>query len=124
MFPYDYNRQMPQNIPTMHAPQPQASLYFVKSPQELPSFNLMPNNYFVGLNQDNKEIYVRRMNNDGKIEVESYVLKEEVKEKTDIEKIFDRLDGIEKKLSEIPTQRPVLTLKGRTDERASKPSNE
>lgn len=123
MFPYDY-RQMPQNIPTMHAPQPQASLYFVKSPQELPSFNLMPNNYFVGLNQDNKEIYVRRMNNDGKIEVESYVLKEEVKEKTDIEKIFDRLDGIEKKLSEMPTQRPVLTLKGRADERASKPSNE
>ena len=45
-------------------------------------------------------------------------------EKTDIEKIFDRLDGIEKKLSEMPAQRPVLTLKGRADERASKPSNE
>ena len=124
MFPYDFRQQMPQTIQTMQAQQPQASLYFVKSPQDLSGVNVMPNNYYLGLNQDKKEIYIRKMNNDGKIEFESYVLKEEVKEKTDIQKIFDRLDGIEKKLSEIPTQRQTLTLKGRADERASKSSNE
>lgn len=118
MFPYNY---MPQTIQQM---QPQGALYFVKSSQDLPSVNIMPNNYYVGLNQDAKEIYIKKMNNDGKLEIENYVLKEEIKEKTDIEKIFDRLDSIEKRLSEIPAQRQILTLKGKSDERASKSSNE
>ena len=58
----------------------------------------MPNVFYLGINRDNKEIYVRRMNNDGNIEVETYSLSTGKEEKTDLKIIADRLDVIEKKL--------------------------
>lgn len=79
--------------------QKQASCYFVKTPQELASVNVQPNVYYLGINGDNGEIYVRRMNNDGNIEAETYVKASEKKEKTELQKILERLDVIEKKLT-------------------------
>lgn len=91
---------------------PQASLYFVKSIDELSNVRTMPNVYCMGINKDNKEIYVRRMNNDGNIEVETYSLKSEQKEKSDLEKITERLSAIEN------------TLKERTNERSNQYVNQ
>lgn len=81
--------------------QKQASCYFVKAAQELASVNVQPNVYYLGINSDKSEIYVRRMNNDGNIEAETYVKASEQKEKTEMQKILERLDAIEKKLPEV-----------------------
>ena len=81
--------------------QKQASCYFVKAAQELAGVNVQPNVYYLGINSDKSEIYVRRMNNDGNIEAETYVKASEQKEKTEMQKILERLDAIEKKLPEV-----------------------
>lgn len=98
--------------------QPQANTYFVRSIADLNGLNVMPNTYYVGINQDKKELYVRRMNNDGNIELETYALLSEKKEKTDLQAIFDRLDEIEKKI----TQRQPM--KGKDNERTTRTDNE
>lgn len=104
--------------------QPQFYCYSVKSAADLAGINIMPNTFYIGLNQDTKEIYMKKMNNDGNIEVETYSLLSEKKEKTDLQAIAERLDNIENKLSQLPIQRQTLTLKGKDYERASKSNNE
>ena len=99
--------------------QPQAYCYTVKSPADLTGINIMPNTFYIGINQDNKEIYMKKMNNDGNIEIETYSLFSEKKEKTDLQAIADRLESIEKRLSELPKQRPTLTLENK-DERITR----
>lgn len=79
--------------------QSQASCYFVKTPEELAGLNIMPNVFYLGINRDNKEVYIRRMNNDGNIEVEKYIQASGVKEKTELQTIIDRLNRIEHKLA-------------------------
>ena len=97
---YGYgNFQQPiQNV--TQQTQSQASCYFVKSPEELASINVMPNVFYLGINRDKKEVYIRRMNNDGNIEVEKYSLAVGKEEKTDLKKILEELDEIKKKLPE------------------------
>lgn len=114
-----YQMQQQQPIQNLNV-QPQSQCYFVKSPNELNNINVMPNHYYLGINADSNEIYVKRMNNDGLLEIKTYSLKSEEKEKTDFQIISERLDGIEKKLSEITTQRTTLTLKEKGNERNSK----
>lgn len=115
--------QMPQMMPQMRPIQnfniqPQFSCFNVKSENDLSGVNVMPNEVYIGLNSDLKEIYIRRMNNDGKIDIESYVLKSAPKEKTEVQAILERLDSIEQKLS----QRQTLTM-GKRDERNSEYAN-
>lgn len=97
-------QQMPQSavqpIQSLNT-QPQSQCYFVRSANDLNTVNVMPNTYYLGINTDANEIYVRRMNNDGLIDVKTYSLHSEKKEKTDFQAIFDRLDDIDKKISDI-----------------------
>jgi hypothetical protein len=116
----NFNAQPIQNLSI----QPQSQCYFVKSQNDLNSVNVMPNYYYLGINADSDEIYVKRMNNDGLVEVKTYSLQSEKKEKTDFQAVFDRLDGIEKKLSELSTQRSILTLKEKGNERVAKSISE
>ena len=121
--PYQQRFDMqPQTIQNMNL-QPQASCYFVKSANDLNGLNVMPNTFYLGINTDANEIYVRRMNNDGLVDIKTYTLQSEKKEKTDFQAIFDRLDGIEKKIAELP-QRQTLTLKGKDNERTNRTNNE
>ena len=92
-----YQRNDFQPIQNMSI-QPQASCYFVKSSTDLNGINVMPNTFYLGINTDKNEIYVRRMNNDGLVDIKTYSLQSETKEKNDLQAIFDRLDSIEKKL--------------------------
>lgn len=94
---YGYQPQ-PQMQPIQQYPQSLCS--FVKSIDELNNYRVMPNVYYIGVNRDNKEIYVRKMNNDGNIEVETYVLKSEEKQKSENELIAERLTNIEQLLKE------------------------
>lgn len=79
--------------------QSQASCFFVKSPEELAGLNIMPNVFYLGINRDKKEVYIRRMNNDGNIEVENYSLSVGKEEKTELKKILEEIDIIKKKLA-------------------------
>jgi hypothetical protein len=72
----------------------------VKTPEELTGLNVMPNVFYLGINRDKKEIYLRRMNNDGNIETESYSLSGGMEEKNDIKTILERLENIERRLNE------------------------
>lgn len=93
-----YGIQPPSQV--MTPPQPQISFVQAKSMDELSKYRVMPNVSYMGINSDNKEIYVRRMNNDGNIETETYSLKSEQKEKSQLEIISDRITNIENILKE------------------------
>jgi len=117
--------QQPQTIQNVaQTVQPQLYSYFVKQAADLVTPNIMPNTLYLGINQTDKEIYIRRMNNDGNIELETYALTSGKKEKSELQAIVERLDSIENKLTEIPAQRQTLTLKGKDNERNSKSNNE
>jgi len=116
-------QQQQQPIQNLNV-QPQSQCYFVRSQNDLSSVNVMPNFYYLGINPDANEIYVKRMNNDGLIELKTYCLQSEKKEKTEFQAIFDRLDGIEAKLSEISAPRQTLTLREKNNERNVKSVNE
>lgn len=89
----------PQPIQSMNQIQPQAVCYFVANAGELSNLNIMPNTFFLGLNTTAKEIYVRRMNNDGNIEVETYTLASGTQEKKEYELIMEQLIAINQKLA-------------------------
>jgi activator of 2-hydroxyglutaryl-CoA dehydratase len=117
--------QQPQTIQNVAQPvQPQLYSYFVKQAADLATPNIMPNTLYLGINSGQKEIYIRKMNNDGNIELETYTLLSGKKEKSELQAIVERLDSIEKKLAEIPVQRQTLTLKGKDNERGIKSNNE
>jgi hypothetical protein len=108
-YGYGYNQPQTQAIQNVNQQiQKQAACYFVKAPEELAGVNVMPNIFYLGINREGKEIYVRRMNNDGNIEVEKYTLSSGVKEKTELQTIVERLDRIEKKLTEAKDESPVV----------------
>lgn len=113
MFPYNNNYNMPYGYNPMQAQQTtqtiqqinpqaqkQAACYFVNSADDLASAGVAsPNVYYLGINTEKGEIYTRRMNNDGNIEAETYIKAAAKKEKTELQKVMDRLDEIEKKLT-------------------------
>lgn len=86
-----------QNVSQYQTP-PQASCYFVSSPDEIASTNLMPNNFYLGINQNTKEIYVKKMDNNGLIQLETYKMASNVEEKTDYKLILEQLTEINQKL--------------------------
>lgn len=97
---YNYNNYMGYQQPIQNVTvQSQASCYFVKSPEEMAGLNIMPNVFYLGINRDKREIYIRRMNNDGNIEVENYSLATGKEEKTDLKKILEEINDIKKKLT-------------------------
>ena len=96
----------PQPIQQYQTLTPQSLCYFVKSIDEISNVRVQPNVYYMGINRDNKEIYVRRMNNDGNIEVETYILKSEEKQKSQMDDIADRITNIENILKERKHEQP------------------
>lgn len=87
----------PQTIQSLHQ-QPQAVCYFVNGAPEMGNINLMPNIVYIGINSQGKELYLRKLNNDGTTSFETYKLESGKQEKNDIQIILDRLNGIEEKL--------------------------
>lgn len=103
--PNNYNPYTPQTQPIQNLnqnQQPQAMCCFVGQASELASLNLMPNTYYMGLNLGSKEIYLRHLNNDGNVEVETYSLASNQQEKSQLQLIAERLDIIDSKLNMLP----------------------
>ena len=78
--------------------QKSAQFYSVESPQDLdgirPSLNVM---YF-GVNSKGKAIYLKQINNDGRVSVDTYSLVENKKEKSELETVLDKISELENKL--------------------------
>ena len=91
--------QQTQTIQTLQQKPLQAVCYFVKSIQDLNSVDILPGVYYLGINSDGKELYVRKINDDGNIGLETYTLAVEKKEKSELQLIADRLSNIERQLN-------------------------
>ena len=109
MNPYNFNYVPPylqqqiqaqpiQQIPQQHVEQKVIS-YFVDSAEQLATINPMPNTLYLGINNKDGKIFMKRMNNDGLMEVKTYSLATEQTKKTDTQEILDRIINIEKKLN-------------------------
>ena len=96
----NYNPYSIQPIQQIQTPQQQMSYVQAKSPSDMVKLRAMPNLSYIGINEDDKEIYIRKMNNDGNVESETYVLKSEEKEKSQFDNISERLAAIENTLKE------------------------
>lgn len=79
--------------------EPQVMCYFVKEAKDLAGLKLLPETFYLGINADRKEIYVRKMNEMGVAELEAYTLATESKEKSELQIISERLETIEKMLT-------------------------
>lgn len=79
---------------------PQVNSYFVSSPYELSGINYMPNTYYMGLNFEKGEIYIKHMKNDGLVESTIYKLDTHEDEKS----LAERLSEVEKALKELKSE--------------------
>lgn len=106
---YNYNPNYPfygapnpqqnqaQPIQKMEQKSPQATCYFVNSADNF-KVDVLPGIYYLGINEKNNEVYIRKINDLGNPEFKTYKLTEEKKEKSELQKINDRLSNIEKRL--------------------------
>lgn len=86
-----------QQLPQQHMEQRVVS-YFVDSAEQLSTLNPMPNIIYLGINNRDGKIFMRRMNNDGLVELKTFSLQLDQTKKTDSQEILSRLEAIEKKL--------------------------
>lgn len=91
--------QQTQTIQTIQQKPLQAVCYFVKSIDDLSKIDTLPGVYYLGINENGKELYVRKINGDGNVGVDTYALTAEKKEKTELQQISERLSNIEKQLT-------------------------
>jgi hypothetical protein len=86
-----------QQLPQQHMEQRVVS-YFVDSAEQLSTLNPMPNIIYLGINNRDGKIFMRRMNNDGLVELKTFSLQLDQTKKTDSQEILSRLEAIEKKI--------------------------
>lgn len=101
MNPYYTPPYIQQAQPIQPLPQhvePRVMAYFVDTAEQLSTINPMPNIIYLGLNTRDGKIFMRRMNNDGLMEVKTYSLAAEATKKTDTQEILSRLANIERKI--------------------------
>lgn len=93
--------QQPMAQPIQQLPQhvdPRVISYFVDTAEQLSTINPMPNTLYLGINNRDGKIFMRRMNNDGLVELKTFSLQLDQTRKTDTQEILGRLEKIEKKL--------------------------
>lgn len=100
MNPNMYNNyQYPQQIPQIQQHiEPRILSYPVDSGEQLATLPPMPNTIYVGISRDGSKMFQRRMNNDGLMELKTFVLQQEQTKKTDMQEILERISNIEKKI--------------------------
>ena len=94
-YNYPYMQQM-QSLPQHF--EPKIIPYTVDSIEQLSTLPPMPNTIYLGISRDGTKVFLRRMNNDGLMEVKTYSLVVEQTKKTDTQEILDRIASIERKL--------------------------
>ncbi len=135
-----------QTIQNNQSLNPQAVCYFVAAKDEMQGLKVEPNTFYIGINKQAKEMYVRSWNNDGNIDFNTYTLTEGKKESSGISAIIEKLEGIENKLTHLSNQasgqvsgqvsgqasgqvsdqvntQPILSVKEETNEQYATESN-
>lgn len=110
--PYAYlqqNQQLQTIQPVHQRIQPQVMCYFAQNVAEMDNIKLLPDTYYIGINQNTKEIYIRKMNNMCLAETEIYNLVTNKKEKSELETILERLNNLESKITKGDTNVPNNT---------------
>ena len=114
--PYTYlqqNQQLQTIQPVHQRIQPQVMCYFAQNVAEMDNIKLLPDTYYIGINQNTKEIYIRKMNNMCLAETEIYNLVTNKKEKSELETILERLNNLESKITkgvaDVPNNTPNVT---------------
>lgn len=121
-------QQQSQPIQTINQNiQPQASCYFVNSPDELNGISITPNNVYLGINSNNKEVYIRRMDNNGITQLETYTLSANVEQKNEYKLILEQLTAINEKLTprreEIRNESGTVNIDGNAGKNGCGPVN-
>lgn len=111
--PYYPAPQMPIQQPVPNIAQKSAQCYFVNDMRDLEQIRPSLNTMYVGINKDKNEIYVRQLNTNGLIDVNTYGLKSGTQEKDQYATILERLERIENKFN----------VKGQQDERNNANAN-
>lgn len=109
-----YNNQYVQQMMQQMAQQPQQipvpvprieeriiSYPNIESPEQLSTLPPIPNTIYLGVNLKDGKIFMRRMNNDGLVDVKTFSVTTEQTKKTDVGEILDRLTKIESNQSNI-----------------------
>ena len=113
MQPQEMVQEQPQSpnvgmtIQTIQSSQnlnPQAVCYFVAAKEEMQNLKIEPNTFYIGINKQAKEMYVRTWNNDGNIDFNTYTMTEGKKETSGITAIIEKLENIENKLVNLSGQ--------------------
>lgn len=90
----------PQTIQTVaKKSDPQVMCYYVSSPQDLSGLKILSDMVYIGINKNSKEVYIKEMNDKGIAEIETYGLKSEHKEKTELQIISEQIETIKQMLS-------------------------
>jgi len=87
-----------QNIPQQPVIRPTVIPYNVETLEQMSAIVPMPNTIYLGMNDKDGKIFIKRMNNDGLTEVQTYMLAGEQTKKTDTQEILARLANLESKL--------------------------
>lgn len=86
---------VPQTIQNLQPPQPQVQCFFCGSAQDLGKLQSQPGVVYIGINKASEEIYVRKLNMDGIIELETYKKSGGQQEPTELKAIMAKLENLE-----------------------------
>ena len=86
-----------QNIPQQPVIRPTVIPYNVETAEQMSAIIPMPNTIYLGINDKERKIFIKRMNNDGLTDVQTYILAGEQTKKTDTQEILERIANIENK---------------------------
>lgn len=108
MFPQLRRGGIPQPVQTIQQsmPQMQSLAYFVGSEAEMKNISPELNTMYIGINAKDKEIYVKRLTNDGLVDMEKYTLastenKPKDKDAETIQTILAKVEAIENKIGAV-----------------------
>lgn len=90
-----------QNIQQQSVIRPTVIPYNVETAEQMSAIIPMPNTIYLGINDKDRKIFIKRMNNDGLTDVQTYILAGEQTKKTDTQEILERIANIENKLLNI-----------------------
>lgn len=97
--------QQQHGVPMQNIPQQQPFIrptvipYNVETVEQMSAIVPMPNTIYLGINDKDGKIFIKRMNNDGLTEVRTYLQAGEQTKKTDTQEILARIASIENKLN-------------------------
>ena len=106
--PMQNQGQAIQTIQKIEEKSPQATCYFVQSAEDF-KVDVLPGIYYLGINEKDSELYMRKINDNGNPEFKIFRLAADKKEKTEMQQVVERLTNIEKKLDLMEKENGTIT---------------